>query len=96
MDVHDVADHQRPALVAAQDAGREGPRHLQLADVVGRDLFELRVPMVGVIACRHHPFFRVLRHFDEFIVRLSSAGSERCNGAEAGCDQEIAHWNSSL
>jgi hypothetical protein len=67
--------------VAAQDTGREGPRHLQLADVVGRDLLELRVPMVGVIAGRHHPLFRVLRHFDEFVVRLSSAGSERCSNA---------------
>ena len=91
MDIHDVADDERPAFVAAQNAGRERPRHLQLADVVGRDLLELRVPMVGVISCRHRPFFRVLRHPDQFIIRVSSAGSNSCNGAEAGCEQEIAH-----
>ena len=81
MDIHHVADDQRPAFVAAQNAGRERPRHLQLADVVGRDLLELRVTLVSVIARRHHPILWVLRHFYEFFVRICSAGSERCNGA---------------
>jgi hypothetical protein len=81
MDVHDVADNQRAALVAAQNASRERPRHLQLADIVGRDLLELGETLVGVIARRHHPFLRVLRHLDQFFVGVSSAGSDRCNGA---------------
>ena len=39
MDVHDVADHQRTAFMATQNAGRKRPRHLQLADIIGGDLF---------------------------------------------------------
>jgi hypothetical protein len=38
--------------VAAQHAGRERPRDLQLACVVGGDLLELRVAMVGIISRR--------------------------------------------
>src|SRR5262245_9700400 len=91
MDVHDVADHERPAFVATQHAGRKRPRHLQFADVLGGDLLELRVAVVGVISCRHHPIFRVLRHFDEFIVGMSGAHSEDRYGAYASREQEIAH-----
>src|SRR6266446_8606345 len=91
MDVHDVADHERPAFVAAQNAGRKRPRHLQFADVCGGDLLELRVTVVGVISCRHHPIFRVLRHFYEFIVGMSGAHSEDRYGAHASREQEIAH-----
>ena len=83
MDVHDVADHERPAFVAAQNAGRKRPRHLQFAHVCGGDLLELRVTVVGVISCRHHPLFWVLRHFDEFIVGMSGAHSEHRYGAHA-------------
>src|SRR5262249_28839505 len=67
------------------------PRHLQFADVLGGDLLELRVTVVGVISCRHHPIFRVLRHSDEFIVGVSRARSEHRYGAEASREQEIAH-----
>src|SRR5262249_48473211 len=91
MDVHDVADHKRPAFVATQNAGRKRPRHLQFADVLGGDLLELRVTVVGVISCRHHPIFRVLRHSDEFIVGVSRARSEHRYGAQASREQEIAH-----
>src|SRR5262249_45947525 len=78
-------------FVAAQNAGRKRPRHLQFADVLGGDLLELRVALVGVISCRHHPIFRVLRHFDEFIVGMSGAHSEDRYGAHASREQEIAH-----
>src|SRR5262249_37795362 len=47
----------------------------------------------GVISCRHHPLFRVLRHFDEFIVGMSCAHSEDRYGADASREQEIAHRN---
>ena len=40
VDIHDVADHQRRAFVAAQHAGREGPRDAQVAHVVAVDLVQ--------------------------------------------------------
>src|SRR6476619_5069630 len=91
MDIHHVSNYERTALMAAQNASRKRPCHLQLADVIGRDLLELRVALVGIVSCRHHPIFRVLRHFDEFIVGMSGARSEDSYGAHAGSKQEIAH-----
>jgi hypothetical protein len=41
MDVQHIADHERPAFVSAQDAGRERPCHLQLAGIVRVDPLEL-------------------------------------------------------
>ena len=41
MDVHDVANNQRPALVAAQHPGREGPDRLKLVGVSGSYLLQL-------------------------------------------------------
>src|SRR6267154_1674369 len=73
MDVHDVTDHERPTFVATQNASRERPCHLQFADIIGGDLLELRVALVGIISCRHHPTFWVLRHSDQLIVGMSSA-----------------------
>ncbi len=90
--VHDVANDQRAALVAAQHAGRERPGHLQLADVLRVDLLELRVAMVRVVAGRHHPLFRVLRHLDEVVIGLSRAGGARRGYAQARREQDIAHW----
>jgi hypothetical protein len=52
MDVHDVADHQRPAFMSTQDAGRKRPRHLQFGSVRGGDLVEFGITMVGVVAGR--------------------------------------------
>src|SRR5262249_2490099 len=70
---------------------RKRPCHLQLADIGGRDLLELRVALVGIISCRHHPIFWVLRHSDQLIVGMSSARSEDRYGAHASVEQEIAH-----
>src|ERR671934_1156693 len=64
---------------------------MQLADIVGRDLVELRVALVGIISCRHPPIFWVLRHSDQLIVGMSSARSEDRDGAHASAEQEIAH-----
>src|SRR4029450_1311110 len=91
MDVHDVADHERTACMATQNTSRKRPCHLQLADIVGRDLVEPRVALVGIISCRHHPIFWVLRHSDQLIVGLSSPRSEDRYDAHASAEQEIAH-----
>ena len=40
VDVHDVADDERRAFVAAQNAGRERPGWRELVDVLGVDLLE--------------------------------------------------------
>jgi hypothetical protein len=50
-----VADIERPALVAAQHAGRELPRDPQIADVVAVDLVKLAVAMTMVVAERCRP-----------------------------------------
>src|ERR1700746_314669 len=91
MHIHDVADDERSAFMATQNAGRKRPRHLQVADVLSGDLLELRVTLVGIISCRHHPIFWVLRHSDQLIVGMSSARSEDRYGAHASAEQEIAH-----
>ena len=64
MHIHHIADDERSTFVTAQDAGRKRPCHLKLADVGGRDLFEFGIALITVVACRHHPVFRVLRHFN--------------------------------
>src|SRR5262249_13547151 len=51
------------------------------------------VALVGIISCRHHPIFWVLRHSDEFIVGMSSARTEDRYDPHAGGDQEFAHGN---
>src|SRR4029450_5224642 len=91
MDVHDIADHERRAFMAAENPRRKRPCHLQLADIVGRDLLELGVALVGIISCRHYPIFWVLRHSDQLIVGMSSARSEGRYGAHASAEHEIAH-----
>src|SRR6185312_2253709 len=91
MDVHDVADHERPAFVTTQNASRKRPCHLQFADIIGGDLLELGVALVGIVSCRHHPTFWVLRHSDQLIVGMSSTRTEYSYGAHAGSKQEIAH-----
>ena len=50
VDIHDVPDHQRRALVPPQDAGREGPGDAHVAHVVAVDLVELRIAGVGIVA----------------------------------------------
>src|ERR1700747_422018 len=91
MDVHDVADHERPAFMATHNARRNRPCPLQLADIIGGDLLERRVALVGIVSCRHPPIFWVLRHSDQLIVGMSSARSEDRYGAHASAEQEIAH-----
>src|SRR5436190_6238713 len=91
MHVHDVADHEGSTFVAAQNASRKRPCHLQFADVVSGDLLELGVALVGIVSCRHHPIFGILRHFDEIIVGMSSARNKDRYGAHACGEQEIAH-----
>src|SRR5262249_9427449 len=84
-------DHEGPAFMATQNARRERPRHLQFADIVGGDLLELGVALVGIVSCRHHPIFWVLRHSDQLIVGVSSARNKDRYGAHASAEQEIAH-----
>src|SRR5262249_45181798 len=92
MHIHDIANDQRSAFMAAQNACRERPGHLQVADVLGGDLLQLRVALVGIVSCRHHPIFWVLRHSDQLIVSMSSsARSEERYGAHASGEHEIAH-----
>src|SRR5262245_34040249 len=91
MHIHDVADDERSTFMATQNAGRKRPRHLQVADVLSGDLLELRVTLVGIISCRHHPIFWILRHSDQLIVGMSSARSEDRYGAQASGEHEIAH-----
>src|SRR5690349_9664232 len=93
MDVHDVADHEGSTFVATQNASRKRPCHLQFADISSGDLLELGVALVGIVSCRHHPIFWVLRHFDQLIVGMSSTGSEHRYCAHASAKQEIAHRN---
>ena len=66
--VHHVADDERRTLVPAQDAGREGPGHLQVADVLGVDLVELRVAGVGVVAGLDRVVRRVADRLDHAVV----------------------------
>ena len=91
VDVHHVADYEGPAFMATQNTSRERPCHLQFADIVGGDLLELGVALVGIVSCRHHPIFGILRHFDEIIVGMSSARNKDRYGAHACGEQEIAH-----
>ena len=66
--VHRVADDQRAAFVAAEHAGREGPRDLNVSDVAAVDLRQLAVARVGVVAGGHHPFGGVFLHNQKFVV----------------------------
>ena len=84
MDVHHVADDEGPALVTAQHAGRERPCDLQLADIGRGNLVELGLARIGVVARRHHPVLRVLRHLDKFVVGQSAARGQYRDGTE-GC-----------
>jgi hypothetical protein len=84
MDVHHVADDERPTFVAAQHAGREGPGDLELADIGCGDLIQLRIACVGVVTGRHHPVFWVLRHLVQLFIGIGCAYGERRHGAETG------------
>ena len=54
-DVHRVADDERLALVAAQHAGRECPRDVEILRVARRDLRERTVSASGVVAAGQQP-----------------------------------------
>ena len=87
VNIHHVADHQRAAFVAAQDAGRECPGDLQVADIAFVDLIELAVAGAGVVAERHHPVLRVLLHLQQPVVGERS----RCRGQQ---DRSRGHQES--
>ena len=72
MQIHHVADHERLAFVTAQHAGRERPRDLQLADVVGGDLLQCRVARVGEVTRRHDPLARDSGQLGEFVVCVAA------------------------
>ena len=95
VDVHHVTDDQRTAFVAAQHAGRECPGDLQLADVRGVDLVQLRVARIGVVARRHDPALRILRHLAEFVICTGGACGERRDSANTGRQEYLAHRYSS-
>src|SRR3984893_11570510 len=93
MHIHDVADHQRTAFMAAQNAGRECPRNLQPADILGSDLLELGVTLIGIIPGRHNPVFWVLRHLHELVVCMGGPRGEDRGSTQAGRKQKSAHRN---
>jgi hypothetical protein len=86
VNVHRVADDQRSAFVAAQHAGRERPGHLQLADIGRGDLIEFRVPLIGIVAGRHHPLLGVLRQLDQFVVGGGGTCGDCRHGTNTGCE----------
>ena len=56
--IHGVADDERAALVAAQDARRKRPRHLQVLNVAAVDLLQCAVAVISIVARLHGPVFR--------------------------------------
>src|SRR6202022_303973 len=93
MHIHDVADHQRTAFVAAQNAGRECPRNLQPADILSSDLLELGITLIGIIPGRHNPVFWVLRHLHELVVCMGGPRGEDRGSTQAGRKKKSAHRN---
>src|SRR5262249_37669167 len=59
IEIHHTADHQRPALMAAQNSGRKSPDWSETIDIPSIDLIELRVTLIEVVASRHDPLFWV-------------------------------------
>ncbi len=86
VDVHHVSDDQRSAFVAAQHAGRKRPCDLQLADIGRGDLIEFRIARVGVVARRHDPALRVLRHLIQRVIGIGGACDECRHSAKTGCE----------
>ena len=78
----DVADDQRCAFVAAQHAGGERPRHLQLADVLRGDLIERGIALVVVGDGRHHHVLRIRLHLHKVVS--GRAVQRRCADQQAG------------
>ena len=68
MQIHHVADHQRRTLVAAQHAGGEGPRRLQLADILRGDLIQRRIALVVVGDGRHHHIGGIGLRLDQIVA----------------------------
>ena len=92
--IHCVADDERRALVAAQNAGRKGPCRRQLVHVGGGYLIELREGRAGEVAARHHPLLRVVLKLSQFVVREGVPGAEE-RGYPNACKQQFAHSSSS-
>ncbi len=86
MHVHRVADDERSAFMAAEHPGRKRPGDLQLADIGHGDLLEFRVTRIGVVAGRHHPLVRVLRHLDQFFVGIGGARAKCRYSDKTGCE----------
>ncbi len=72
LEVHHVADNQRLALMATQGSRRHRPRDPQILGVLRIDLVEFAVAGETVIAARHHPLIRIVRHLLELFVGLCS------------------------
>ena len=90
MQVHHVADDERRAFVAAQNAGRERPGDLELLDVLSGDLVELGVPVVHIVTGLDAPLLGVL---DDGGHALIGEDRHRDDGGahQARRDCDIAH-----
>ena len=80
--VHHVADDERRALVAAQHAGRERPGDLQVLDVLGVDLVELRVTRIRVVHRLKNLFRRVGDALHDAFIGQRRRGDGRDTCAE--------------
>ena len=81
--IHGVADHQRRPLMPAQNARRERPGHLQILDVVGRDLVQFAIAGEGVVLARRHPLVRIFLHLDQILRAEALVGEQqKCSQKE--------------
>ena len=83
VDIHDVPDHQGAALVTAQNAGREGPGHPQIAHVFAVDLVQFGITMVGVIAGLDCPLFGLGRLGQDAFVGIARRARQKQHGDRA-------------
>ena len=77
MNIHDVANHQRSAFVAAQHASGEGPLDLQVLHIVLVDLVQLGVARIGVVTRRHRPVLGVRCQLGQILVSPGSGREAR-------------------
>ena len=78
VNVHDAVDDEGRALVAVEQAGREGPGVLQLLDVADVDLIVFAVVVRSRSLAGHHPVFFALRELDKLVICVS-----------AGCNAQL-------
>jgi hypothetical protein len=77
VNVHHVADDERTALMAAQNAGGEGPRDLQITHVVAVDLRQAREARIRVVTSLQHPAVRVGLQGQHAVVGEGDAAHSR-------------------